>query len=103
MVTRRMRSNDGDDEGCCSNDNAIDGAARVDGFNNGAGLTKNDEVLCACVCDCMPREVKVAVMLKDKRTMIMRMMVNMNPVDVCVSGSDTEQPAICRQINPGCA
>lgn len=104
MVTRRMRSNDGDDEGCCSNDNAIDGyIARVDGFNNGAGLTKNGEVLCACVCDCMPREVKVAVMLKDKRTMIMRMMVNMNPVDVCVSGSDTEQPAICRQINPGCA
>lgn len=57
-------------------------------------------------CDCMPREVKVVVMLKDKRTMIMRMMmVNMIPVCVCVcvSGSDAEQPAICRQINPGCA
>lgn len=27
MVTRRMRSNDGDDEGCCSDDNAIDSAA----------------------------------------------------------------------------
>lgn len=52
----------------------------------------------------MPSEVKVVVMLKDKRTMIMRtMMVNMNPMYVCVSGSDAEQPAICRQINPGCA
>lgn len=55
-------------------------------------------------CDCMPREVKVVVKLKDKRTMILRMMmVNMIRVCVCVSGSDTEQPAICRQINPGCA
>lgn len=33
----------------------------------------------------MPGEVKVVVMVKDKRTMIMRMMmVSMNPVYVCV-------------------
>lgn len=52
----------------------------------------------------MPSEVKVVVTLKDKRTMITRtMMGNMNPMHVCVSGSDAEQPAICRQINPGCA
>lgn len=32
----------------------------------------------------MPGEVKVVVMAKDKRTMIMRMMmVSMNPVCVC--------------------
>lgn len=37
------------DEGCCSNDNAIDDAARVDGFNNGTGLRKM-MIFCMCVC-----------------------------------------------------
>lgn len=37
------------------------------------------------MCDCTPTEVKVIVILKDMRTMMkMMMMVNMNPVCVCV-------------------
>lgn len=50
----------------------------------------------------VPAEAKV--IWQDKRTIMPRMMmVNMNSVYVCVSGSGAEQPAICRQINPGCA
>lgn len=45
--------------------------------------------------------------LKEKRILTMMLVVYMNTVYaqtyVCVSGSDAEQPAICRQINPGCA
>lgn len=50
---------------------------------------------------------KMLVDVKEKRTLIMMLVVYMNTVYVqtyvCVSGSDAEQPAICRQINPGYA
>lgn len=52
VVVRRMRRDDGDDEGCRSNDNAIDGATGVDGFDNGAGVTINEDCVCACVIAC---------------------------------------------------
>lgn len=48
----RMMSDGGDDEGCCSNDNAIDDAARVDGFDNDAGVRKII-VFFVCVCVCI--------------------------------------------------
>lgn len=50
---------------------------------------------------------KMLVEAKEKKTLIMMLVVCMNTVYVqtymCVSGSDAEQPAICWQINPGCA
>ncbi len=55
---RRMMSNDGDDEGCCSNDNAIEDAARVDGSDNGVGVRKI-MMLFVCVCVCV-REREIA-------------------------------------------
>ena len=102
---RKMSSNDDDHEGCISNDVAVD-----DVFDLGVGVRKKRMFfVCVYVCvyDGMITEAKVMVTLKDERTIMMMMMmiVSMNPmhVCVCVSGSDAEQPAICRQINPGCA
>lgn len=41
MVMARMVSNDGDHEGCSSNDDkAVDDAAKVDGFDYAVGVKK---------------------------------------------------------------
>lgn len=57
----------------------------------------DDDDMCVCVCvsTTMGGHVKI------KGTMVME--ENMNPMYVPVSGSDAAQPAICPQINPGCA
>lgn len=91
MVPTRMMSN------------ALDDAAGVDGFDNGVGVRKMMMVfVCVCVRLHTMGSEGVVVMLKDKRTMMMNGEYE-SCVCVCVSGSDAEQPAICRQINPGCA
>ena len=86
-----------DGKGCCSDGNPIDDAARVDGSD---GVTKMI-MFFVCVCDCMPWELKVVVILKDKRTMMWTMMmVNMNPWYVCVFQEVTlsSQPSVGRLI-----
>ena len=99
-----------DGEGCCSDDNPIDDAARVDGSDNGMTKMMMSFVracvracVCVCVCvrGCMLWEVKVVLMFKDKRTMMWRMMmVNMNPWYVCVFQEVTlsSQPSVGRLI-----
>lgn len=48
-----MMSNDGDDEGCRSSDNAIDDAVLVDVFDNGVGVRKMMMFfVCACLIAC---------------------------------------------------